>query len=85
MNGRFLDSAAEELGDTFVSRTAQVNGSTLHYVRGGAGSAIILLHGFPQDWSVFRRIMPRLARAFTVVAVDLRGIGGSAATANGRR
>jgi pimeloyl-ACP methyl ester carboxylesterase len=80
---RPLDAAAEALGGTFVSRTAQVNGTTLHYVRGGAGPAIILLHGFPQDWSVFRRIMPRLARTFTVVAVDLRGIGGSAATASG--
>jgi pimeloyl-ACP methyl ester carboxylesterase len=44
---------------------------------------MILLHGFPQDWSVFRRIMPRLARSFTVVAVDLRGIGGSTATPSG--
>jgi pimeloyl-ACP methyl ester carboxylesterase len=83
MKERLLDSAAEALGHTFVSRTTEVNGTTLHYVRGGAGPAIILLHGFPQDWSVFRRVMPQLARAFTVVAVDLRGIGGSAATASG--
>jgi hypothetical protein len=54
MNGRLLDLAAEALGDTFASRTAEVNGTTLHYVRGGGGPAIILLHGFPQDWSVFR-------------------------------
>jgi pimeloyl-ACP methyl ester carboxylesterase len=70
------------LGDAFVSRTANVNGTTLHYARGGRGPAVILLHGFPQDWSVFRRIMPRLARAFTVVAVDLRGIGGSTPAPN---
>jgi pimeloyl-ACP methyl ester carboxylesterase len=83
MNGPLFDTAAEALGENFVSRTAEVNGTTLHYVRGGAGPAIILLHGFPQDWSVFRRVMPQLAQAFTVVAVDLRGIGGSAATATG--
>jgi pimeloyl-ACP methyl ester carboxylesterase len=78
-----VDSAVVELGDAFVSRTANVNGTTLHYVRGGTGPAVILLHGFPQDWSVFRRIMPRLARTFTVVAVDLRGVGGSIATPSG--
>jgi pimeloyl-ACP methyl ester carboxylesterase len=80
---RHVDSAAVALGGGFISRTASVNGTTLHYVRGGTGPGVILLHGFPQDWSVFRRIMPRLARIFTVVAVDLRGIGGSAATRSG--
>jgi pimeloyl-ACP methyl ester carboxylesterase len=78
-----VDTALAQLGDAFVSRTANVNGTTVHYVRGGSGSAVILLHGFPQDWSVFRRIMPRLARTFTVLAVDLRGVGGSAPAPNG--
>src|SRR6202034_363821 len=71
------------LGRGFVSDTAQVNGATLHYVRGGTGPAIILLHGFPEDWYAYHRLMPLLAKQFTVVAVDLRGIGGSAATAGG--
>jgi pimeloyl-ACP methyl ester carboxylesterase len=60
-----------------------VNGTALHYVRGGKGPAIILIHGFPQDWYEFHAIMPRLAKRFTVVAVDLRGIGGSAAVPGG--
>jgi pimeloyl-ACP methyl ester carboxylesterase len=30
--------------------TAAVNGVTLHYVRGGSGPALLLIHGFPQDW-----------------------------------
>ena len=41
---------------------------------------ITLIHGFPQDWFEYRAIMPRLAKRFTVIAVDLRGIGGSKAT-----
>lgn len=61
----------------FLSETRSVNGTTLHYVRGGKGPVIILLHGFPQDWSEYRPIMPALAKQFTVVAVDLRGIGAS--------
>ena len=82
-HGPEVDAAAAGLGDAFVARRANVNRTTLHYVRGGTGPAVMLLHGFPQDWSVFRRIMPRLARAFTVVAVDLRGVGGSTATPSG--
>jgi len=77
------DPAVAALGNGFVSDTAQVNGTTLHYVRGGTGSAVILLHGFPEDWYAYHRVMPLLAKRFTVVAVDLRGIGGSAATADG--
>ena len=80
---QMADPAVSALGSGFVSDTAQVNGTTLHYVRGGAGPAVILLHGFPEDWYAYHRIMPQLAKQFTVVAIDLRGIGGSAATAGG--
>jgi pimeloyl-ACP methyl ester carboxylesterase len=72
-----------KLGKGFVSKTAHVHGTTLHYVRGGTGPAVVLLHGFPQDWYEFHQIMPRLATKFTVIAVDLRGVGGSAAPLDG--
>ena len=78
-----IDPGLATLGGGFVSGTAQANGTTLHYVRGGTGPAIILLHGFPEDWYAYHRVMPELAKQFTVVAVDLRGIGGSLATAGG--
>jgi pimeloyl-ACP methyl ester carboxylesterase len=74
---------ATGLGRDFVSDTATVNGTTLHYVRGGKGPPLILIHGFPQDWFEYQGIMPRLAMRFTVIAVDLRGIGGSKATPGG--
>ena len=77
------DPAVAALGSGFVSETARVNGATLHYVRGGAGPAVIFLHGFPQDWYAYHRVMPQLARQFTVVAVDLRGLGGSMPTEGG--
>jgi len=72
-----------ELGVGFTSATAEVNGTALHYVRGGQGPAVILIHGFPQDWFAYHAIMPRLAQKFTVVAVDLRGVGGSTPTDGG--
>ena len=78
-----IDPAVKKLGKDFAAYTADVNGTTLHYVRGGKGAAVILIHGFPQDWYEFHKIMPRLAKKFTVISVDLRGIGGSKATAKG--
>jgi pimeloyl-ACP methyl ester carboxylesterase len=61
----------------FTSHDVQVNGSSLHYLRGGEGPALILLHGFPEDWAAWQAIMPRLAKGFTVIAVDLPGLGRS--------
>jgi len=80
---RQADGAVTKLGRGFSSHKAKVSGTTLHYVRGGAGAAVILVHGFPEDWTEFRHIMPRLARKFTVVSVDLRGVGGSQPATDG--
>ena len=49
----------------------------MHAVVGGNGPPLVLIHGFPQTWWAWRKIMPRLAEAHTVVAVDLRGAGHS--------
>jgi pimeloyl-ACP methyl ester carboxylesterase len=59
--------------------TVRVHGAVLHFARAGRGPALILLHGFPQDWSEWRSIVARLAKRYTVVAVDLRGVGQSTA------
>jgi pimeloyl-ACP methyl ester carboxylesterase len=72
-----------QLGSEFESNIAKVNGTTLHYVLGGTGPVVILLHGFPEDWYEFRRVMPRLASRFTVLALDLRGVGVSAPSPGG--
>jgi pimeloyl-ACP methyl ester carboxylesterase len=77
------DAADAELGAGFSSATVQVSRITLHYVRGGSGPAVILLHAFPEDWYEYHKVMPVLARKFTVVAVDLPGIGGSTARHGG--
>ena len=42
---------------------------------GGDGPPLLLVHGWPQTWYQYRLVMPALARDFTVVAVDERGIG----------
>ncbi|WP_327003613.1 alpha/beta hydrolase [Dactylosporangium sp. NBC_01737] len=58
--------------------TAAVNGTELHYVSAGdAGSPILLVHGFPESWWAFHKVIPLLARTHRVFAVDLRGFGDS--------
>ena len=82
-SSRQIDPAVTRLGSGFVSDQATVNGTKRHFVRGGTGPAIILMHGFPQDWHDWHAIMPLLAKRFSVIAVDLRGVGGSTATPGG--
>jgi pimeloyl-ACP methyl ester carboxylesterase len=58
--------------------TADVNSTTLHYVSAGdSGSPILLVHGFPESWWAFRKLIPLLAQHHRVYAVDLRGFGDS--------
>jgi pimeloyl-ACP methyl ester carboxylesterase len=59
----------------FTSRYVKANGIRLHAVTGGEGPPLLLVHGWPQTWYQWRLVMPALARDFTVVAVDQRGIG----------
>ncbi|MGC5289601.1 alpha/beta fold hydrolase [Micromonospora sp. DT231] len=57
---------------------AKVNGTTLHYVAAGtSGSPILLVHGFPETWWTFHKLIPLLAVNHRVFAVDLRGFGDS--------
>ncbi|MCX4099066.1 alpha/beta fold hydrolase [Nocardia sp. alder85J] len=63
----------------FGSAQRVVDDVRLHYVIGGNGSPVVLLHGFPNTWYAWREVMPRLAERHTVVAVDLRGLGDSEA------
>src|ERR671915_2021148 len=68
---------------TFSHHMASVNGIQMHYVIGGQGDPVVLLHGFPQTWYEWRHIMPALARNYTVIAPDLRGLGDSSKPATG--
>jgi pimeloyl-ACP methyl ester carboxylesterase len=61
----------------FKHQTATVNGIKVHYVIGGTGEPLVLVHGFGQNWYMWNRIMPELSKHFTVIAPDLRGVGES--------
>ncbi len=61
--------------DTFTSRYIDTGELRLHAVTGGDGPPLLLVHGWPQTWYAWRMVMPTLARDFSVIAVDQRGIG----------
>ena len=62
---------------TFSHHMASVNGIQMHYVIGGHGDPVVLLHGWPETWYAWHNIMPALAKNYTVIAPDLRGLGDS--------
>jgi pimeloyl-ACP methyl ester carboxylesterase len=62
---------------TFTHHMASVNGIQMHYVIGGKGDPVVLLHGWPETWYAWRHVMPALAQNYTVIAPDLRGLGDS--------
>ncbi len=54
----------------------------LHVAEAGEGEPVVLLHGWPQHWYMWRKVIPLLADRFRVHAVDLRGFGWSDAPAS---
>jgi pimeloyl-ACP methyl ester carboxylesterase len=71
------------IADTFESRFVDTGEVRLHAVVGGDGPPLLLVHGWPETWYAWRHVMPALARDFTVVAVDQRGMGLSDKPAGG--
>ena len=59
-------------------RRIRVNGVELNVVVEGQGPAVLLVHGFPDDHTVWRHQIPALVAAgYRVVALDTRGCGES--------
>jgi pimeloyl-ACP methyl ester carboxylesterase len=59
-------------------RQLTLHGHRMAYRIAGSGPALVLIHGITSDSSTWRRVMPYLARDFTVIAPDLPGHGSSA-------
>lgn len=75
--------AAPSMPPGFSERVAEVNGVRLHYMIGGKGSPVVLLHGYAQTSHMWLPVMPLLAKGHTVVVPDLRGAGGSSKPESG--
>ena len=71
------------MSETFAHHTIALDDVRLHYVSAGSGDPVVLLHGWPQTWFEWRRIIPALASRYTVIAPDMRGLGDSSRPVTG--
>ena len=55
----------------------------MHVAEAGTGDPLVLLHGFPQHWWAWRKVLPGLAAHYRVICPDLRGAGWTDAPADG--
>jgi pimeloyl-ACP methyl ester carboxylesterase len=65
--------------DDFKHKQIDVNGISTHVVEVGDENKqpILFLHGFPEDWSAFENVMRHLKNDYSVISIDLPGIGKS--------
>lgn len=66
-------------------RYQQVDGLRMHYAEAGdpAADALLLVHGWPQNWWAWRQLIGPLSERFHVIAPDLRGLGWTDAPPSG--
>ena len=59
----------------------------MHVALAGAEDAppLLLLHGWPQHWYLWRKVIPQVAPRYRVIAPDLRGFGWTDAPPGGYR
>ena len=55
----------------------EARGLRFHVAEAGDGLPLVLLHGWPQHWWMWRHVMPPLTDRFRLIVPDLRGFGWS--------
>jgi pimeloyl-ACP methyl ester carboxylesterase len=63
--------------DDVSHRDVQVRGVRFHVAEAGSGEPVLLLHGWPQHWFCWRKLIPLLAPERRLICPDLRGFGWS--------
>jgi pimeloyl-ACP methyl ester carboxylesterase len=83
----FLSSSApaaiQPFPAEFKTETIATNGARIYVRIGGAGPAVVLLHGFGETGDMWAPLAARLSRDHTVIVPDLRGLGLSSRPAGG--
>jgi pimeloyl-ACP methyl ester carboxylesterase len=64
--------------EVMALRHMVLHGDRVAYRQAGSGPAVVLIHGITSSSETWGRVMPYLARRFTVIAPDLIGHGASA-------
>ncbi len=75
--------SAANYGPGFKQTMVPVEGGTLSATVGGKGPTVLLLHGYAETAQMWKPLAVALAPRFTVVAIDLPGIGDSSIPASG--
>src|SRR3954471_21690687 len=75
--------SAASYGPGFKQSMVPVEGATVSATVGGRGPAVLLLHGYAETAQMWKPLAVALAPRFTVLAVDLPGIGDSSIPASG--
>ena len=78
-----VSNALEQMPAGFTEHKMNVGSLGINYVIGGHGPTVVLLHGYPETWYMWRHVMPALAEHYTVIAADLPGAGKSDAPDTG--
>jgi pimeloyl-ACP methyl ester carboxylesterase len=83
----FLSSSApaaiQPFPAEFKTETIATDGARIYVRSGGAGPAVVLLHGYGETGDMWAPLAARLARDHTVIVPDLRGLGLSSRPAGG--
>jgi pimeloyl-ACP methyl ester carboxylesterase len=69
--------------DGVTHRTVVARGLRFHVAEAGSGDPVVLVHGWPQHWWMWRHVVPLLAPHARLVMIDLRGFGWSDAPPGG--
>jgi len=60
-------------------RDVAVDGFRMHVAEAGEGPPVLLVHGWPQHWYAWRKVIPLLSGERRLLCPDLRGFGWSEA------
>jgi pimeloyl-ACP methyl ester carboxylesterase len=64
-------------------RFVDAGGLRMHVAEAGEGEPVVMLHGWPQHWYLWRHVIPLLAPHARVICPDLRGFGWTDVPASG--
>lgn len=67
----------------FDHQYAYLKNVRMHYVILGKGEPVVLIHGWPETWYAWRRLMPLLSDQYQLIAPDTRGLGDSSRPVGG--
>jgi pimeloyl-ACP methyl ester carboxylesterase len=82
MDAQTLNFPAVEGADV-THRYVDIGGLRVHVAEAGDGEPLVMLHGWPQHWWMWRKQIPLFAQRFRVIVPDIRGLGWTEVTPRG--